>query len=75
MNQPKVSNPEGYENNQVFEPYALELPNGRFQGSARINIDLSEYSGKTVDVVFAAVPKLNTQSLVLLFCFEDVVIL
>lgn len=31
----KVSNPEGYENNQVFEPYALELPNGRLVGMMR----------------------------------------
>lgn len=57
----------------TFDDIEASKTNGRFQGSARINLDLSEYAGKTVDVVFAAVPKLNTQSLVLLFCFEDVV--
>ena len=59
----------------TFDDIEASKTNGRFQGSGRINLDLSEYAGKTVDVVFAAVPKLNTQSLVLLFCFEDVVIL
>ena len=46
--------------------------NGCFQGGGRIHIDLSEYAGQTLDVVMAAIPKANAQTLVLLYCFEDV---
>ena len=36
-----------------------------------VTIDLSSYENK-VDVIFAAVPKIDTKTLVLLYCLEDV---
>ena len=56
-----------------FDDREASKANGNFQtgGGGGVNIDLSEVSGK-VDVIFAAIPKADTSSLILLYCFERV---
>ena len=66
-----ISAAEGYAG-VSFDDAEESMVNGCFQGGGRIYIDLSECEGQTIDVIMAAIPKSDTQSLVLLFCFEDV---
>ena len=60
---------EGY----TFSDTEATRKNAKFQssGNRQVLIDLSNVEG-TVDVILAAVPALDTSTLVLLFCFEDV---
>ena len=44
--------------------------NAVFQANG-ITVDLSAYKNKTIDVIIAAIPQADQQSLILLYCFED----
>ena len=63
----KFAGGEGY----TFKDADATMINGAFQGSG-LYIDLSNFEGKNVDVIFAAVPKANTSTLALLYYFEDI---
>ena len=63
----QASNEEGF----TFTNAEATMINGAFQGAGLL-IDLSDYEGKTVDVILAAVPKADTSTLTLLYCFEDI---
>ena len=52
------------------DPEATKI-GGAFQGAGLI-FDLSDYEGQTVTVILAAVPKNDTKTLALLFCFENI---
>jgi hypothetical protein len=56
-----------------FDSIEASKANGNFQkgGTGGLKIDLSAIE-ESVDVVFAAVPKADTSTLILLFSFEDV---
>ena len=56
----------------TFDDYEAARVNGRFQGTARLYIDLNNYIGQKVNIVFAAVPKNDTSTLVLLYYFENI---
>ena len=60
-----LSSSKGYENAEA------SLQNSSFQGTNGITIDLSAYAGKTVDIVVAAIPVEETDSLCLLYRFTD----
>ena len=49
--------------------------NGSFQGSPLV-IDLSDYAGKTVDVIIGAIPESDEtgKSIMLMYCFSDVIV-
>ena len=63
-----LSSSKGYENAEA------SLQNSSFQGTNGITIDLSAYAGKTVDIVVAAIPVEETDSLCLLYRFKDVAV-
>ena len=54
----------------TFSDVEATKVNGSFQG--HLSIDLSGELGNTVDVIFAAVPKVDESTLVLIYCFENV---
>ena len=58
---------EGY----AFDDDTATMAGGAFQGAGLI-FDLSAYNGQTVNVILAAVPKNDTKTLAILFCFENI---
>ena len=57
---------------KTFADIEAAKTNAQFQ-SGGIYVDLSAYRNQTVDVIFAAVPALNTDVKILLYTFEDIV--
>ena len=57
-----------------YEDVEASLRNSSFQGGGGITVDLSEYEGKTVSIVIAAVPAGESDSLCLMYRFKDVLI-
>ena len=57
---------------RAFGDLNVSSVNAQFQTGTGIYIDLAEYVGQTVDVLFAAVPAGDTDTLVLLYYFKGV---
>ena len=57
---------------KTFASLTASSVNAQFQTAPGIYLDLSEYNGKIVDVLFAAVPASDTDTLVLLYYFKSV---
>ena len=57
-----------------YEDIEASLRNSSFQSSAGLTVDLSEYEGKTVSVIIAAVPANESDSLCLLYRFKDITV-
>ena len=57
-----------------YEDIEASLRNSSFQSSAGLTVDLSEYEGKTVSVIIAAVPANESDSLCLLYRFKDIAV-
>ena len=58
-------------NKVAFSDTEATKVNGSFQSSGLV-IDLSAYAGQTVDVILAAVPAAEENTLALLYCFKEV---
>jgi hypothetical protein len=63
-----LSSSKGYESAEA------SLNNSSFQGTNAITVDLSDYAGKTVNVIVAAVPASEPDSFCLLYRFKDVAV-
>ena len=57
---------------KTFGDLTVSSSNAQFQTGSGIYIDLSAYNGKTVDILFAAVPANDTDTLVILYYLKSV---
>lgn len=70
---PDIVNTAQAHSGKTFTDLAGAYTNAQFQTGTGIYLDLSEYKDQTVDVLFAAIPASDTDTLVLLYYFKGVV--